>query len=95
MGLTETIEQSSDQQLCIHMCPMEQRKERTYINVLSVSFFLSFFCTCGYLAFDRGVYTYTDREYRRTFIFNHISFLCKLTNLIINDYTFFLHYRIV
>jgi hypothetical protein len=42
MGLTETIEQSNDQQLCIHMCPMEQRKERTYINVLSVSFFLSF-----------------------------------------------------
>lgn len=42
MGLTESIEQSSDPQLCIHMYPMEQRKERTYINVLSVSFFLFF-----------------------------------------------------
>ena len=40
-----------------YVCPMEQRKERTYINVLSVPFVLSslvrsFFCTCGYLAFD-------------------------------------------
>ena len=81
-----------------YVCPMEQRKERTYINVLSVPFVLSslvrsFFCTCGYLAFDGigvdiyiyiYVHTYIRREYRRTFIFKLISFLSKLTNLIIN-----------
>jgi hypothetical protein len=89
MGLTETIEQSNDQQLCIRMCPMEQRKERTYIK-RPLCLFLSFFflCTCGYLAFD-GVHTYIHIGYRRTFIFNHISFLFKLTNLIINDYSSF------
>ena len=33
------------------------KKERTYINVLSVSFFLLLLCTCGYLAFD-GIRTH-------------------------------------
>ena len=90
MGLTETIEQSNEQQLCIHMCSMEQRKERTYINVLLCLFLSFFFFLYMWLPSIRWyihISTYTQREYRRTFIFTQISFLSQLSNLTINDYS--------
>lgn len=72
MGQTETIEQSSDQHLRIHMCVSDgttnRKKKRENLHKifsLSLSFFLRVFsfCTCGYLAFvgiGVDIYIYTD-----------------------------------
>ena len=61
MGLTETIEQSSDQQLCIHMCPMEQRK-RENLHKRPLCLFLSFFFLYMWLPSIRWcIYIYRQR----------------------------------